>query len=181
MSSDVTDFAGGLSALALELPLIRRARIMERCESLSMIAPVSPDPDEVECAYRAIEIFEPTSVLIRARRPNKFSPPFESFGGWDALSKHPIWECEQWLRSMKEIMTRSGAYAHLPPVPDLPKYLAENYEKLSDVEQLDIEDVIAHVELAAKMIYHHLLADICETTEASSAPSSSGKSEPAKA
>ena len=61
---------------------------------------------------------------------------------------------------MKEVMTRTGRYAHLPPMPQLAKYAAENANSLSEVEALDIEDVLRHVETAAAAIYNHLLREI---------------------
>lgn len=141
---------------------IRKARVLERCESFSMIVPVSPDSEELEGAISAISLFEPERILIRARRPSRHAPAWESFVPWEYLSKHPLWDCEQWTQTMKDIITRTGQYANLPPVPDLPVYLAENCAKMDDAEELDIEDVVNHLEMAAGVIYEHILEPITE-------------------
>jgi hypothetical protein len=141
---------------------IHKARVLERCDSFSMIVPVSPDSEELEGAISAITLFKPNKVLIRARRPSRHAPAWESFGPWEYLSEHPQWECEQWTQSMKDIITRTGDYANLPPVPDLVAYLAENHTKMDDKEELDIEDVVLHLETAASAIYEHILEPITE-------------------
>ncbi len=141
---------------------IRKARMLERCDSFSMIVPVSPDSEELEGAISAISLLKPNEVLIRARRPSRHAPAWESFAPWEYLSKHPQWDCEQWTQSMKDIITRTGQYANLPPVPDLAAYLAENCSKMDDAEELDIEDVVNHLELAAGVIYEHILEPITE-------------------
>jgi len=139
---------------------IRKARVLERCDSFAMIVPVSPDPEELEGAISAINLFQPERVLIRARRPTKHAPVWESFAPWEYLSKFPQWDCEQWTQTMKDIITRTGEYANLPPVPDLPAYLIENFAKLDDNEELNIEDVVLHLETAAAAIYEHILQPI---------------------
>lgn len=141
---------------------IRKARVLERCDSFSMIVPVSPDSEELEGAISAISLFEPERVLIRARRPSRHAPAWESFAPWEYLSKFPQWECEQWTQTMKDIITHNGQYANLPPVPDLAEYLAENHTKMDDAEQLDIEDVVNHLEFSAAAIYEHILEPITE-------------------
>lgn len=144
---------------------IRKARVLERCESFSMIVPISPDAEELEGAISAISLFQPERVLIRARRPSRHAPAWESFGPWEYLSKHPQWDCEQWTQTMKDIITRTGQYANLPPVPDLPAYLAENCATMDDAEELDIEDVVVHIETAAAAIYEHILQPITTQEE----------------
>lgn len=143
---------------------IRKARVLERCKSLSMIVPVSPDSEELEGAISAISLFEPERVLIRARRPSRHAPTWESFAPWEYLSKFPTWDCEQWTQTMKDIITHTGQHANLPPVPDLSAYLAENFGKMDDAEELDIEDVVNHLEIAAASIYEHILEPITELT-----------------
>lgn len=140
---------------------IKSARVMERCESLSFVLPVSPDPEELEGACKGIEIFEPDRILLRARKPSRHAPAFESFGKpWEYLQQFPMWNCEQWTQTQKDIITRSGSYAYLPPVPNLAAYLTDNFGKISEVEELDIEDVVHHVEIAAAALYEHILAPI---------------------
>lgn len=149
---------------------IRKARVLERCDSFSAVIPVSPDPEELDGAISGIMEFKPERVLIRARRPNRHAPEWESFKPWDYLSKFPMWECEHWTQSMKDIITHSGQYVALPPVPDLPDYLAANSGKLDDVEELDIEDVVNHLEIAAGAIYEHILEPITEVLAKESSP-----------
>lgn len=141
---------------------IHAARILERCESLTMICPIKPDKDELEGAVKAMELFEPTKVLLRAWKPGKYTAEWKSFGIWDELKQFPVWECENWTASQKSVFTRSGEYAKLPPVPELARYLAENADHLDEVELLDVEDAVIHIEHAAKIIYHHLLREITE-------------------
>jgi hypothetical protein len=161
------DYPGAVDAKESSLlENVQRARILTRCDSFKMIAPISPDGRELEGAYRAIQIFEPEALLLRARRPSKHAPSFESFGEvWNVLKEYPVWECEQWTQAMKEVITRSGCYTHLPKVTELEKYLELNQGKISEVEQLDIEDVLAHVEDAAKAVYHFLLKDITKVVQ----------------
>ncbi len=141
---------------------VRKARVLERCDSFSMIVPVSPDSEELEGGISAIKLFEPERILVRARRPNRHAPAFESFGAWEYLSKLPQWDCEQWTDTTKAIITRFGKFANLPPVPELPEYLAKNYDTLDMDEQLDVEDAVNHLELAAGVIYEHILEPITE-------------------
>lgn len=141
---------------------IGKARVLERCDSFSMVVPVSPDSEELEGAISAISLLKPERVLIRARRPTRHAPAWESFAPWEYLSKFPQWDCEQWTQTMKDIITRNGQYANLPPVPDLAAYLAENCGKMDDAEELDIEDVVNHLEIAASAIYEHILEPITE-------------------
>lgn len=144
---------------------IRKARALERCDSFSMIVPISPDAEELEGAISAISLFQPERVLIRARRPSRHAPAWESFAPWEYLSEFPVWDCEQWSQTIKDIITRTGQYANLPPVPDLPAYLTENFAKMDDAEQLDIEDVVIHLETAAEAIYEHILQPITTQEE----------------
>ena len=155
---------------------IRKARVLERCNSFAMIVPVSPDSEELEGAITAISLFEPERVLIRARRPSRHAPAWESFPPWAYLSKFPQWDCEQWTQTMKDIVTRTGQYANLPPVPDLTTYLAENCATMDDAEELDIEDVVVHLETAAAAIYEHILQPI--TTQEELAKQANKKSTP---
>jgi len=142
---------------------IRSARVLERCDSLSMIIPISPDPEEIEGGCSAITLFKPDRILLRARKPTKYAPSFESFEKpWSFLSQYPSWDCEQWTQSMKEVITRSGEYTMLPTVPDLAAYLAKNYGTIPEVHELDIEDVVNHLEIAATAIYKHILQPITE-------------------
>lgn len=73
-----------------------------------MIIPVSPDSEELEGAISAISLLKPERVLIRARRPSRHAPAWESFAPWEYLKEHPQWDCEQWTQSMKDIITRTG-------------------------------------------------------------------------
>jgi hypothetical protein len=141
---------------------IRKARMLERCDSFSLIVPVSPDPEELEGAISGISLFQPERVLIRARLPSRHAPSWDSFGPWEYLSKFPQWECEQWTQTMKDIITRTGQYGNMPPVPELATYLAENCSKMDDAEELDIQDVVNHLEVAASAIYKHILEPITE-------------------
>lgn len=141
---------------------IRAARILERCDKLLMIAPVKPDKVEIECAYNAIKLFDPDSLLIRAWRPSKHAPAWDSFPAWAELAKFPQWECENWTQAQKDVFTRTGNYTNLPFVPKLNKYFSDNEQTLDEVTLLDIEDAVIHLEHIAKIVFHHLLRDITE-------------------
>lgn len=141
---------------------INKTRVLNRCQSLSMIIPVSPDAEELEGAISAINLFSPSRILVRARRPSRHAPAWESFLPWEYLSKHPQWECEQWTQTTKDIITRNGKFRNLPAVPALAAYLAENCAKMELDDELDIEDVVNHLELAASVIYKHILEPITE-------------------
>ncbi len=157
------DFPGATNGRASQLiENIHAARILERCDSLGMICPIKPDKDELEGAVIAMQLFEPGRVLLRTWKTAKFGPEWNSFKVWDQLKRFPIWDCDNWNRSQKAVFTRTEGYAKLPAVPDLARYLAENADHLDEVELLDIEDAVIHIEHAAKMIYHHLLRDITE-------------------
>lgn len=148
---------------SLLLENINKARMLERCDSVALVIPVSPDPEELEGAITGISIFEPERVLIRARRPHRFAPAWESFPApWQYLSKFPQWDCEQWTDTTKAIFTHTGKYVNYPPVPELPAYLTENAHKMDDEEELDLEDVVNHLEMAASAIYEHILEPITE-------------------
>jgi len=136
-----------------------RARILE-LGYLILICPVRPDRDEIEGAYAAIEIFDPNVVLLRAWRPSRSFPNWDTFAAWKHLQKFPIWHCDNWTTSMKEVLTRSGNYARLPIVPEIPQYLADNASTLDDVARLDIEDVVDHLHHVAAYLYHTVLKDI---------------------
>ena len=146
---------------SLLLENVRKARVLERCD-FSMIVPVSPDSEEIEGAISALKLFDPDRVLIRARRPSRHAPEWESFQPWEYLKQYPQWDCEQWTQSQKDIITHNGKYANLPPVPDIAEYLAQNYNDLDMDEQLDLEDVVNHLEQAAAAIYEHILEPITE-------------------
>lgn len=140
---------------------IQKARLIEDFESLYMVCPVSPDAEELEGACAAIKIFQPDQVLIRARRPSKYCSDFPDFvKPWTYLKEFPIWECEQWSKTIKDIYDHTGRFSHLPPVPKLKSYLTANFGKLSMGEEKDIEDVLLHVDAAARPIYEHLFANI---------------------
>ena len=141
---------------------IRAARVLERCDKLLMISPVRPDRVELECAFNAINLFSPDKLLIRAWRPNKHSPAWDTFPAWAVLSEYPQWECENWTQAQKDVFTRSGNYENLPVVPELADYLRDNEQMLEEVKLLDIEDAVIHVEHIAKIIYYHLLREITE-------------------
>jgi hypothetical protein len=138
---------------------LSKARIVESAH-LILICPVRPDKDEIEGAFAAIEIFDPNSVLLRAWRPSMSWPPWESFAAWKHLENFPVWHCDNWTASIKEVLTRSGGYTDLPTVPDIPKYLADNYKNLKDIPRLDIEDAVEHLEDISKYLYHTVLKDI---------------------
>jgi hypothetical protein len=151
---------------------IRRARIMEMGH-LILISPVRPDRDEIEGAHNAITLFDPDSTLLRAWKPSNHSEDWESFEAWKFLKPLNIWPCENWTAAMKAVLTRSGPYSHLPTVPEIPQYLAENYDKLEDVPRLDIEDAVDHIQHMAKYLYHTVLRDITQPVQLTSAATSS--------
>jgi hypothetical protein len=138
---------------------IRRARIMEKCH-LILISPVRPDADEIEGAHDAINLFDPDATLLRAWNPEEQGLDWDSFEAWKLLNQLDIWPCESWTQAMKTVFTRSGNYRDLPPVPEIPRYLADYYETLKDVPRYDIEDAVDHLYHMAKYLYHTVLKDI---------------------
>jgi len=140
---------------------IRESRILECCEPLMMIASFRPNDDELYCAYRAIEIFKPTKVLLRTFDSTRSSPELQSFGEWENLKCFPLLKSNR-TESECMVLRREDEYKGLPPVPQLAEYLAGNAATLGDVALLDVEGVVKSIGTAAESIYRYLLADITE-------------------
>ena len=132
-------------------------------DSVSMIAPISSDKWDQECAFSAIELLQPDRVLVsycEMLTCRKLPPTIK-----EELSQYPYWESSRWVQGMKDVAGHRGAYADLPALTKIPAYLAEKTKELDTLAELDLEDFMHDIEIAGGAIYTHLLEPITTVVE----------------
>ncbi len=149
----------------LELPETQDA-VRSYCDlydSVGMIAPISSDEWDQECAVSAIELLQPDRVLVSycETLTSRRLPPVIM----DKLSQYPYWESNRWTQAMKDLAGHRGAFADLPALIEIPAYLTTNGGELDLSMELDLEDFIHDIETAGGAIYEHLLKPITTVIE----------------
>jgi len=129
-------------------------------DSVGVIAPISSDQWDQECAASAIELLQPDHVLLSYVVSRRTASPL-----LESLSKYPCWESSHWVQGMKDVARHSGAYADLPVLTKIPAYLAEKANELDTLVELDLEDFMHDIEIAGGAIYTHLLEPITSVVE----------------
>lgn len=132
-------------------------------QTLGVIAPISSDEWDQECAVSAIELLQPDRVLISycERNTRRELPPMIM----EKLSQYPYWESSRWIEGMKDVAGHRGAYADLPVLTEIPAYFAVKGGELDTLVELELEDFMHDIEIAGGAIYEHLLKPITTVVE----------------
>ena len=131
--------------------------------SLSILVPVLADNVSLENTGRVLELFPDTKVVFQTLHP-KESWPWPGYGVWNWAQREnrPVWDFHKVPMNFERFIIRGGDEAGLPPVTQLPQFLADNIDELDEIDGIGIEGAINYLESSIEPIYRYLLADITE-------------------
>lgn len=134
--------------------------------SLSIVVPVLADNVSLANTAKVIKLFPDSKIVFQAIHPEE-SKAWHDFGiwNWPQRENRPVWDFHKVPQNSERFIIRGGEESGLPPVTQLPQFLAANIDNLEEIDALGIKGAIKYLESACEPIYRYLLADITRTVD----------------